>query len=319
MKGIDKFTICSLFAGAGGLDLGFKQAGYNILWANDFNKDACATYKLHSPETEVVQGDISKIGSEDLPDSDVFLGGFPCQGYSVGGNRVIDDPRNKLYKEFVRIVKDKQPLCFIGENVKGILTMGKGEVLKQIIQDFSDTGYDVYYQLLNAKDYGVPQNRERVIITGFRKDLDITSFKIPEYTGRAVTIGEALSVLPSPDPDDVYTGSYSPWFVMRNRRREFTDVSQTILATARQIPIHPSSPPMVKLGKDVWEFGKDGMTRRYSYKECAALQSFPANLEFTGNLTSKYKQIGNAVPVRLANHIATHLVQVLSAEVKSNG
>lgn len=312
------FTVSSLFAGAGGLDLGFKQAGFQILWANDFNKDACATYKLHSPETEVVHGDIAKIDANLIPDSDIFLGGFPCQGYSLGGNRVIDDPRNKLYKEYVRIIKAKKPLCFIGENVKGLLTLGSGEVLKQIIEDFKEAGYTVFYHLLNAKDYGVPQDRQRVIITGFRSDLNIQSYAIPEYQGKAQTIGEALKDLPEPTPDEVYSGSFSPWFTMRNRRREFIDVSQTILATARQIPIHPSSPPMVKLGKDEWEFGKGKPTRRYSYKECAALQTFPVNTKFVGNLTSKYKQIGNAVPVKLANHIAVHIKQVLSAEVKSN-
>lgn len=313
-----ELTTCSLFAGAGGLDIGFKQAGYHILWANDFNKDACATYKLHSPETEVVQGDIAKIDANSIPDCDIFLGGFPCQGYSIGGNRVIDDPRNKLYKEYVRIIKAKKPLCFIGENVKGILTMGGGEVLKQIIEDFEEAGYTVFYQLLNAKDFGVPQDRQRVFITGFRNDLNIAEYSIPEYTGKAQTIGDALKDFPEPDPNDVYAGSYSPWFTMRNRRREFTDVSHTILATARQIPIHPSSPPMVKLGKDAWEFGEGRSTRRYSYKECAALQTFPADIEFTGNLTSKYKQIGNAVPVKLAYHIAKYLRTVLLAEVTTN-
>ena len=316
---MEEYKVCSLFCGAGGLDLGFKQAGYKILWANDFNRDSCATYRLHSPETTVVQKDISKIDVSTIPDCDVFLGGFPCQGYSLGGKRVIDDPRNKLYKEYVRIIKAKKPKCFIGENVKGILTLGKGEVLRQIIEDFSVAGYTVFYQLVNAKDFGVPQDRERVIITGFREDLNITDYAIPAYTGKSMNIGEALKDLPEPTPDEVYSGSFSPWFTMRNRRREFTDVSQTILATARQIPIHPSSPPMVKLGKDAWAFGEGGTTRRYSYKECAALQTFPKEIEFVGKLESKYRQIGNAVPVKLAYHIAKHLKTVLSAGVNIDG
>jgi len=306
-------TACSLFCGAGGLDLGFKASGIKTIWANDFDKNSCETYKLHSPETVVVQGDIRKVSVEDIPECDILLGGFPCQGYSVGGKRAIDDPRNALYKEYVRIVKAKQPKVFIGENVKGLLSMGEGEVIHQILEDFSACGYRVFYQLVNAKEYGVPQDRSRVIISGFRNDLGICEFKIPEYTGPSMNIGQALKNLPEPKADDIYTGTYSPWFMMRNRRREFDGVSQTILASARQIPIHPSSPPMVKIHKDSWVFGEGGITRRYSWQEAAALQTFPPEIEFCGNLLNKYKQIGNAVPVKLAAHIANAIKDVLGS------
>lgn len=169
------FTVVSLFSGAGGLDLGFKQAGFNILWANDFDKDAVNTYKKNIGE-EIILGDITKISSGDIPDNpDVVLGGFPCQGFSIANiKRSMNDQRNFLYKELLRVVKDKKPKIFIGENVKGLLSIHKGQVLEMIKQDFEDLGYRVEYIILNTSDYGVPQNRERIILYGCRLDLNIT-------------------------------------------------------------------------------------------------------------------------------------------------
>ena len=148
-----RFTAVSLFCGAGGLDMGFERAGFYTVWANDFDDDACQTHRLWSHAT-VVQGDIGKIKSEEIPDADIILGGFPCQGFSLSGPRKIDDSRNRLYLQYVRILHDKRPLAFVGENVKGLLTMGKGEVFKAILDDFSKQGYVVFYQLINAKNYG---------------------------------------------------------------------------------------------------------------------------------------------------------------------
>ena len=153
-----EFTAVSLFCGAGGLDMGFEQAGFKTLWANDFDKDACKTHQNWS-HTNVVWGDISKIDMSSIPQSDIMLGGFPCQGFSLSGPRKIDDSRNVLYKHYVKLVKQNQPAIFIGENVKGLLTMGQGTIIDAIINEFSDCGYDLFYQLVNAKDYGVPQDR----------------------------------------------------------------------------------------------------------------------------------------------------------------
>ncbi len=167
-------TVVSLFSGAGGLDLGFKQAGFDILWANDFDKDAVNTYKKNIGE-EIVLGDITKIPSDAIPNNpDVILGGFPCQGFSIANiKRSMQDQRNFLYKELLRVVKDKQPKIFIGENVKGLLSMHKGAVLDMIKKDFESIGYVVDYTVLNASEYGVPQNRERIILYGYRSDLNI--------------------------------------------------------------------------------------------------------------------------------------------------
>lgn len=167
-----KLKVVSLFSGCGGLDLGLLEAGFHIIWANDFAKDAVATYK-HNLGNHIVLEDITKIPSEQIPDDfDVLVGGFPCQGFSIANTkRNMQDSRNFLYKELLRVLKDKQPNFFIAENVKGLLSMEKGKVLEMIVKDFESLGYTVDYQLLKASEYGIPQNRERVIILGNRLGL----------------------------------------------------------------------------------------------------------------------------------------------------
>ncbi len=306
-----EFTAVSLFCGAGGLDLGFEQAGVRTIWANDFDVDACKTHQNWS-NAKIVCGDISKVDIEDIPDSDIILGGFPCQGFSLSGPRKIDDSRNVLYKHYVRIVKAKQPKVFLGENVKGLLTMADGKIIEAIIQEFSQCGYDVYYQLVNAKDYNVPQDRERVIICGFRKDLNIKCFEFPIPRKLVVTMKDVLWGMPEPKQDEVCNAPYSSRYMSRNRKRGWDDVSYTIPAMAKQVALYPGSPDMVKVDKDLWKFGENGVTRRLSWREAAAIQTFPRELEFCGDLVSKYKQIGNAVPVKLAECVATHLCAILS-------
>ena len=306
-----EFTAISLFCGAGGLDIGFERAGFKTIWANDFEPDACKTHENWS-DAKVVCGDIAKVDINTIPDADIILGGFPCQGFSLSGPRKIDDSRNVLYKHYVKIVKKKKPLMFVGENVKGILTMGGGQVIEAIIEEFSECGYDVYCKLLNARDFEVPQDRERVIICGFRKDLNIKHFEYRTPRGFIVTLREALKNIPEPTDDEVCMAPYSSRFMSRNRKRGWDEVSYTIPAMAKQVTLYPGSPDMNKIDKDLWEFGKEGITRRLSWREAAAIQTFPADLEFYGDLVSKYKQIGNAVPVKLAEIVATHLYALLA-------
>ena len=305
-----KITAISLFCGAGGLDMGFENAGFHVIWANDFDRDACATHKSWS-DAEVICGDIADINEMVIPDSDIILGGFPCQGFSLSGPRKIDDSRNKLYKHYVRIVKEKRPFAFVGENVKGLLTMDNGRIMEAIVEDFSQCGYDVFYRLLNASGFGVPEDRERVIIVGFRKDLSVDTYEFPQQSDTKVTLREALMDIPSPSPEDICNAPYSSRYMSRNRKRDWDDVSFTIPAMAKQVPLWPGSPDMVKIDKDKWEFGHDGETRRLSWMEAASIQTFPAALEFSGNLTSKYKQIGNAVPVKLAEAIAGSVYDII--------
>lgn len=306
-----EFTAASLFCGAGGLDIGFERAGFKTVWANDYDADACKTHETWSDAT-VVKGDIGKIDINSIPSTDIILGGFPCQGFSLSGPRKIDDSRNVLYKHYVKIVRDKKPLAFVGENVKGLLTMGDGAIIDAIVNEFSDCGYNVFYQLVNARDYEVPQDRERVIIFGFRKDLGITSFEYPVPRKHRITLREALKNIPQPSEDDVCSAPYSSRYMSRNRKRQWDEVSYTIPAMAKQVTLYPGSPDMEKIDKDLWEFGSEGTTRRLSWQEAAAIQTFPADIVFHGNLTSKYKQIGNAVPVKLAEIMATHLYAILA-------
>lgn len=310
-----KFTAISLFCGAGGLDMGFERAGFRTIWANDSNADACKTHKNWSA-SKVVCSDIARVGTGDIPDADIILGGFPCQGFSLSGPRKIDDARNALYKHYVRIVKAKKPEMFVAENVKGILTMGEGRVTNAVLEEFSDCGYNVFYKLLNAKDYEVPQDRERVIIIDFRKDLNVRNFHFPSPRNRFVTIREALKNIPEPTPDEICHAPYSSRYMSRNRKRGWDEVSYTIPAIAKQVALWSGLPDMIKTDKDHWKFGENGITRRFSWREAAAIQTFPFNLEFLGNLTSKYKQIGNAVPVKLAEIIAGHLYEILSGALK---
>ena len=306
-----EFTAVSLFCGAGGLDLGFEQAGFHTIWANDFDADACKTHQNWS-DAKVVCGDISKVDMDEIPDSDIILGGFPCQGFSLSGPRKIDDSRNVLYKHYVRIVREKQPLRFVGENVKGLLTMADGKIIEAIIEEFSECGYDVFYQLVNAKNYNVPQDRERVIICGFRKDLHIRDFELPVSRKIKVTMQDVLTGMPEPKAEEICNAPYSSRYMSRNRKRNWDEVSYTIPAMAKQVTLYPGSPDMVKVEKDVWKFGEQGITRRLSWREAAAIQTFPRDIEFYGDLVSKYKQIGNAVPVKLAECVATHLYAILS-------
>lgn len=304
------FTAVSLFCGAGGLDMGFDRVGFKTIWANDFDKDACETHREWSV-ANVICGDIGKINENEIPDCDIMLGGFPCQGFSLSGPRKIDDSRNKLYHHYVRVLKAKQPYVFVGENVKGLLTMSNGEIFDAIVEDFSGCGYDVFATLVNAKQYGVPQDRERVIIVGFRKDLKVSEFKISRYDGEPMTLKDAIGNFADPSPKDVCNAPYSSRYMSRNRKRGWDDVSYTIPAMAKQVTLWPGSPDMIKLDKDKWIFG-DGFTRRFSYQEAAAIQTFPKEMKFYGNLTSKYKQIGNAVPVKLAEHIAKDVYKTLT-------
>lgn len=305
-----EFTAVSLFCGAGGLDLGFDQAGFRTVWANDYDSDACKTHQNWS-NAEVICGDISKIDINAIPNSDVILGGFPCQGFSLSGPRKIDDSRNILYKHYVKIVADKQPKIFVGENVKGLLTMANGQIIEAIIDEFSSCGYDVFYQLVNAKNFGVPQDRERVIICGFRKDLRINKFILPIPQISIVTLNDALKGLTEAKEDEVCNAPYSSRYMSRNRKRNWNQVSYTIPAMAKQVALYPGSPDMVKLDKDLWKFGENGITRRLSWREAAVIQTFPKDLEFYGDLISKYKQIGNAVPVTLAEYVANELKKIL--------
>lgn len=341
-----KMNLISLFSGCGGLDLGTEIAGldakYDYNFVNDliksrdeFNKyrhqsifhtilsidnfkEANETYNKNFSDS-ILQGqyDIRKI--KEFPKAEIILGGFPCPGFSEGGPRLIDDERNFLYVHFIRALLQSKPLFFIAENVKGMLTLGKGAVANQIKQDFESAGYKVKMQLVNSRDFGVPQLRERVFLVGVRNDIPF-DYEFPTPTHGVglnlkpyVTLQNSIGDLTN-DPGDYYTGGFSSMYLSRNRKKKWDDQSFTIQASGRQAPLHPSGDPMIKIGKDHWELPGDiDSHRRLSVKEIARIQTFPDWFEFscgkntTGSNNNKinkiYKQIGNAVPVELARAI----------------
>ena len=297
--------VVSLFSGAGGLDLGFIKAGHQILWANDLYRDAVETYRKNIGN-HIVCEDITKISTTDIPDCDIVIGGFPCQGFSVANTkRHVDDERNVLYKQLLRVIRDKNPKFFLAENVKGILSIGKGQVFQMILKDFQSIGYNVQYRVLNAADYGVPQTRLRVIIVGVRKDIHF-EYKYPSPTNskdgtnglpRWVSVSEALKDIPDPDlPNNLPNHDYSKYKLSFN-------------GYIGHRPLNPDmpAPTVTARGDDkggVVILPHPTVARRMSCRELATIQSFPLDYKFHGNRSSVYRQIGNAVPVLLGYAVA---------------
>lgn len=309
----------ALFAGCGGLDLGFSNAGFDIIWANDNNKKIETTYRHNHKKTKLVIKSIVDIKSEEIPECDVIIGGPPCQSWSLAGAmKGKEDSRGQLFYEYVRVIKDKRPKAFVAENVKGIVSKAHINSFDEIVEMFKGCGYTVTYRVVNAKDYGVPQDRERVFIIGIRNDID-SKFAFPEPTHNRknyVTLESAIGDLRE-NPGEWMEGSFSPIFMSRNRRRNWDEVAFTVQASGRQTQIHPDSPNMEKVDKDMWTFKNDNsrVIRRMSVRECARIQTFPDNFKFIGNpLNENYKMIGNAVPVKLAEAVGKSLKNCINGE-----
>lgn len=303
-------TVVSLFSGAGGFDLGLEQAGAKIIWACDNFKDAVNTYRMNFKDVIIVKDDIRTISS--FPNADIIIGGYPCQGFSIAGKRLISDERNFLYKEFVRALSQVRPKFFIAENVKGLLSIGNGKIIEAMVNEFAEQGYNVKYKLFNAKNVGVPQDRERVFIVGVRKDINYEYEFMEETHGEGklpyVTLRDTIYGLPFDPVNEYPTYGFSSRYMSRNRKRGWDEVSFCIQASGRHAPLHPHGLPMIKIDKDIWRFDGD-FNRRLSFREVALIQTFPIDFQFSGNLENKYKQIGNAVPPLLAKFIATPIIQ----------
>lgn len=306
-------NIISLFSGAGGLDLGLIQAGNRVIWANDIDKNAVETYKQNIGDHILIE-DIKNVDIDSIPDGDAVVGGFPCQGFSQANRfRMLDDERNALYKFFYRVIKHKQPKFFLAENVKGILTLGKGEAIKQIIADFEKAGYRTELHLVNMANYGVPETRQRVIIVGQRIDLGeemIFHFPAPTHSkdgidgfAKWVSIREAIDHFPDPDePNDTPNHEYSKYKV---EYRDYTAHRQT----------NPDLPSPTILargngGGGVCAIPHYNGKRRLTVRESAAVQTFPDDFVFTGVRGSCYRQIGNAVPVLFAKILGEELIRI---------
>lgn len=318
--------LATFFAGAGGLDLGFSKAGFDCVWANEYDKEIWETYEKNHPNTFLDKRSITDIDSNEVPNCEGIIGGPPCQSWSeAGALRGIKDKRGQLFFDFIRILADKQPLFFLAENVSGMLLPVHRKALENIKAMFRECGYELSFQLLNASDFGVPQDRKRVFFVGYRKDLGI-QFKFP--TGNTIfekiTLKQAIgdlseNVLPAAKnnntngdacsvPNHEYmTGGFSTIFMSRNRVRSWDEVSFTIQAGGRHAPLHPQAPKMKFVEQNVRVFvpGKENLYRRLSVRECARIQTFPDNFIFYYNsIAAGYKMIGNAVPVRFAHAMA---------------
>ncbi len=314
-------NIISLFSGAGGMDLGFKNSGFNVIWANEYDKNIWATHEKNFPETTLCKSSITEIDEKIVPSCVGIIGGPPCQSFSeAGAKRGVQDPRGQLFWDYIRILKEKKPLFFVAENVSGLMSSRHKNDLDAFLNAFNEVGYNVNVNLYKASDYGVPQDRERLIFIGYRKDLN-KSFSGLKKEQNKVFLKEALSELPEPKAirsgranailsiknHEYMLGGFSSMFMSRNRVRSWDETSFTILAMARQTPLHPQAPKMVKVEQDKFQFvpGKEDLYRRLSVRECARIQTFPDTFEFIySKIEDGYKMVGNAVPVLLAEKIA---------------
>lgn len=326
--------ILSLFSGCGGLDLGFEKAGFDIPIANEFDKNIWKTFEINHPQTKLLKEDIRRIDAKTLPnDIDGIIGGPPCQSWSEAGSlKGIEDDRGKLFFEYIRILKSVQPKFFLAENVSGMLADRHSEAVKNILKMFEECGYDVSLTLVNAKDYGVAQERKRVFYIGFRKDLNI-KFDFPkgsteddknritlrdiiwDLQDSAVPAGEKNQHNPNAiNNNEYFIGSYSPIFMSRNRVKSWDEQAFTVQASGRQCQIHPQAPKMIKVDKNDCRFveGKENLYRRMTIREVARVQGFPDTFKFVYNNTNDaYKMIGNAVPVNLAYEVACAIKKAL--------
>lgn len=327
----NSMNIISLFSGAGGLDLGFEKAGFNVVAANEFDPTIWETYEKNHPHSQLIRGDIREIGAMSFPDCIGIIGGPPCQSWSeAGAQKGINDPRGKLFYEYIRILKDKQPLFFLAENVSGMLAKKNDEARNNIIQMFKDANYDVFVKMLNAADYDVAQDRDRVFYVGFRKDLNVT-FEFPEPHEKKITFKDIIwdlkdTAIPAKEKNktngdackvlnhEYFIGSYSTIFMSRNRVRSWDEQAFTVQASGRQCQLHPQAPKMEKVEKDWCRFvpGKEDLYRRLTVREAARVQGFPDDFKFYyTDVNNGYKMIGNAVPVMLAYAMAQQIKQYL--------
>ena len=318
--------VVSLFSGAGGLDLGFERAGFNVIWANEYDKEIWETFENNFLHTILDKRSITDIPIDEIPDCDGIIGGPPCQSWSeAGALRGIADHRGQLFFNFIHLLQEKQPKFFLAENVSGMLASRHADALDFIKQEFIDAGYKLSFRLLNAADYKVPQERKRIFFIGYRNDLGRV-FEFPPPLLTRLTLRDAIedlcdTVEAANDknhsnqnltiPNHEYmNGSFSTIYMSRNRVRNWDEQSFTIQAGGRHAPIHPQAPKMIKVETDKQVFvpGQEDDYRRLSVRECARIQTFPDDFIFKyKTVAAGYKMIGNAVPVNLATILAKQI------------
>ncbi len=324
---MEKIKVASLFCGCGGTDVGllgdftyldnyYGNNNYEIVYANDIDDNACDIFEKNfgiKPDNR----DIREVASEEIPYIDVLTGGFPCQSFSIIAQNPkrlgIKDDRGKLFFEMCRILKDKQPKCFIAENVKGILTANKKSAFPLILEEFENCGYDVKYTVMNAAEYGVPQKRERVIIVGFRNDLEI-NFEFPKVVIDEVIDYEPLKRVIEEQVEEKYFFSQRAVEGMMKKRATMNkgraqDVNKpcnTVGAHLAKVSLN-STDPVLMVGERY---------RRFTPREVARIQSFPEEFKLVGSETAQYRALGNAIPPVMFWHVARKVKNILF-EVKA--
>lgn len=327
------YKVLELFAGAGGMALGLENAGFSPTALIDIDKFACKTLKENRPHWNVIEGDINTIAEEgidnfvDTKDIDLISGGFPCQPFSYAGKSLgLEDVRGTVFHSLAQIIKDVQPKMFLAENVRGLISHDKGKTFETVISILSDIGYDVQWEILNAWDYGVAQKRQRVIIVGTRKDLDI-SFEYPEPNDYKPVLRDVIKDVPDsvgskyPEKKKKVLELVPPGGCWRDLpdeiAKEYMMKSYYLgggrTGMARRISWdEPSLTLTCSPAQKQTERCHPDETRPFTTREYARIQSFPDEWEFIGSVTNIYKQIGNAVPVGLSTKIGESIFKSLS-------
>ncbi len=313
--------------------MGFHKAGFKTLVANEFDKKICPTFRANFPDVKLIEGDVRMVSSSDFPDNVAgIIGGPPCQSWSEGGAlRGIEDARGQLFYEYIRILQDKRPLFFVAENVSGMLAKRHSEAVRGFMRLFDEAGYNVNLKMLNANDYNVPEDRDRIFYVGFRKDLNIHDFQYPAPLEHKPTLRECIwdlkdSAIPAREKNktngevckvpnhEYFIGNFSSIFMSRNRVRSWDEPAYTVQASGRQCQLHPQAPKMVKISENQQKFaeGSEKLYRRMTVREVARIQGFPDDFKFVyDDVNYGYKMIGNAVPVNLAYHVALQIRKTL--------
>lgn len=322
-----------LFAGAGGMSLGFDNAGFKNLLAVEFNKDFAETYKKNFPRHNLIVDDIKNVTEQQIYDIiknekvDVIIGGPPCQGFSIAGNigrNFIDDDRNRLFKEFVRFVKIIKPRVFVLENVAAMERHDKGKTIKEIVSSFKEIGYDIKYKVLNAVNFGVPQERRRIFIVG---TLGENNFEYPQEINKIVTVKDAIDDLPKLENGE--TSEIPNHTAMKHsaqmlekmsyvsdggNRNDIPENLRPKSGDSRKYIRYDSKKPSFCVTGDMRKIFHYSQNRALTCRELARLQTFPDSFVFLGNTGKVQQQIGNAVPVLLASKIALQVKEVLDNE-----
>lgn len=320
------YNVVSLFCGCGGADLGtiggfiFNKREYEkhpcrLVYACDIDQKAIDSYKLNFDEEKIVCADICEVEADDIPKCDILTGGFPCQSFStVNPTKDPFDDRANLYKQMARIVQEKQPKVFVAENVKGMMTLHKGKIFKQVLSAFEEAGYITFPSLLNAADYGVPQKRERVIIVGIRKDIWTKQgdFVFPAKTNMGTWVPLSVAVPELAIEDKKYYFSERAVQGMKNAKKNMKrGLAQNLNEPCLTITSHLAKVSLNSRDPVLLVDPEKELYRRFTPLEAARIQSFPDDFKFAGSETNAYKQIGNAIPPVLFWHITDKIIKYL--------